>query len=99
MGVTSSRGKRPARLHSSMIGTRFSSINLRVVSRTSFSSSVSRESYWMKSTPRYFIAGIESSQAESETYERSRRAGAGSNAPNSAFHVFTGGRDSHDQYN
>ena len=42
MGLTSSRGKRPARLHSSMMGIRLSSMNLRVVSRTRRSSSVSR---------------------------------------------------------
>src|SRR5712671_2181854 len=58
MGLTSSRGKRPARLHSSMIGMRLSSMNLRVVSRTSNSSSVSRESNWMKSTPRNLMAGM-----------------------------------------
>src|SRR5215471_10904227 len=59
MGLTSSRGKRPARLHSSIIGIRLSSMNWRVVSRTSFSSSVSRESYCRKSTPRNLMAGME----------------------------------------
>src|ERR1035441_2594898 len=58
MGLTSSRGKRPARLHSSMIGTRLSSMNLRVVSRTRRSSSLSRESKAMKSTPRNLMADI-----------------------------------------
>src|SRR5207302_8616525 len=58
MGLTSSRGNRPARLHSSIIGIRLSSMNWRVVSRTSRSSSVSRESYWMKSTPRNLMAGM-----------------------------------------
>src|SRR5580692_3441568 len=52
MGLTSSRGKRPARLHSSMMGMRLSSMNLREVSRTRSSSSVSRASKPMKSTPR-----------------------------------------------
>src|SRR5579862_1177400 len=54
MGLTNSRGKRPARLHSSIIGIRLSSINLREVSRTSRSSSLSSASNWMKSTPRNF---------------------------------------------
>src|ERR1700734_448486 len=58
MGLTSSRGKRPARLHSSIIGIRLSSMNWRVVSRTSRSSSVSSESNWMKSTPRNLMAGM-----------------------------------------
>ena len=52
MGLTSSRGKRPARLHSSMMGMRLSSMNCREVSRTRRSSSVSRVSNSMKSTPR-----------------------------------------------
>src|SRR5690348_9639952 len=56
MGFTSSRGKRPSRLHSSMIGMRFSSMNLRVLSRTSRSSSLSSMSYSMKSTPRNLMA-------------------------------------------
>src|SRR6476660_8487798 len=56
MGFTSSLGKRPARLHSSMMGMRLSSINLRVVSRTRRSSSVSKESNSRKSTPRNLIA-------------------------------------------
>src|SRR5580698_2832975 len=54
MGLTSSRGKRPARLHSSMMGMRLSSMNLRAVSRTRSSSSVSSASKPMKSTPRNF---------------------------------------------
>src|ERR1700690_868315 len=58
MGLTSSRGKRPARLHSSMMGMRLSSMNWRVVSRTRRSSSVSSESNWMKSTPRNLMAGM-----------------------------------------
>src|SRR5580700_5429550 len=58
MGLTSSRGKRPARLHSSMMGTRLSSMNWRVVLRTRRSSSVSSESNWMKSTPRNLMAGM-----------------------------------------
>src|SRR5580698_1438154 len=58
MGLTSSRGKRPARLHSSMMGTRLSSMNWRVVLRTRRSSSVSSESKWMKSTPRNLMAGM-----------------------------------------
>src|SRR6266849_1430260 len=56
MGLTSSRGKRPARLHSSMMGIRLSSMNLRAVSRTRRSSSVRRVSKAMKSTPRNFRA-------------------------------------------
>src|SRR5258708_4101000 len=56
MGLTSSRGKRPARLHSSIMGMRLSSMNLRAVSRTRRSSSVSRVSKAMKSTPRNLIA-------------------------------------------
>src|SRR5450631_3489842 len=56
MGLTSSRGNRPARLHSSMMGMRLSSMNLRAVSRTRRSSSVSRVSKAMKSTPRNFRA-------------------------------------------
>src|SRR5882757_2582401 len=56
MGLTSSFGNRPARLHSSMMGMRLSSINLRVVSRTRRSSSVSRESNSRKSTPRNLMA-------------------------------------------
>src|ERR1051326_2088553 len=64
MGFTNSRGKRPARLHSSMMGIRLSSMNLRVVSRTSFSSSVRSESYWRKSTPRNLIAGMSESPEE-----------------------------------
>src|SRR4029077_18749283 len=56
MGFTSSLGKRPARLHSSMMGMRLSSINLRVVSRTRRSSSVSKESNSRKSTPRNLMA-------------------------------------------
>src|ERR1700722_12685866 len=58
MGFTNSRGKRPARLHSSIIGTRFSSMNLRAVSRTRRSSSLSKVSKSMKSTPRNLMAGI-----------------------------------------
>src|SRR6476620_9721031 len=56
MGFTSSLGKRPARLHSSMMGMRLSSMNLRVVSRTRRSSSVSKESNSRKSTPRNLMA-------------------------------------------
>src|SRR6185312_15959551 len=56
MGLTSSLGKRPARLHSSMMGMRLSSMNFRVVSRTRRSSSVSRESNSRKSTPRNLMA-------------------------------------------
>src|SRR5579863_7261466 len=58
MGLTSSRGNRPARLHSSIMGTRLSSMNWRVVSRTRRSSSVSSESNWIKSTPRNLIADM-----------------------------------------
>src|SRR5271170_8290602 len=54
MGLTNSLGKRPARLHSSMMGMRLSSMNLREVSRTRSSSSVRRASKPMKSTPRNF---------------------------------------------
>src|SRR5579859_560132 len=61
MGLTSSRGKRPSRLHSSMIGMRFSSMKRRAVSRTRRSSSVSRESNSMKSTPLNLKTGIFSS--------------------------------------
>src|SRR6266700_8324303 len=60
MGLTSSRGKRPARLHSSMMGTRLSSINFRVVSRTRRSSSLSSESKSIKSTPLNLMADMES---------------------------------------
>src|SRR5207248_11621117 len=56
MGLTSSRGKRPARLHSSMMGIKLSSMNLRAVSRTNRSSSLSRESNSRKSTPRNLMA-------------------------------------------
>src|SRR3984893_18730185 len=56
MGLTSSRGKWPARLHSSMMGISLSSMNFRVVSRTRRSSSVSKESNSRKSTPRNLIA-------------------------------------------
>src|SRR5262249_34148860 len=56
MGLTSSRGKWPARLHSSMIGMRLSSMNLRAVSRTRRSSSDSNVSKSMKSTPRNLMA-------------------------------------------
>src|ERR1700693_6170952 len=58
MGFTSSRGKRPARLHSSIMGMRLSSMNLRAVSRTRHSSSESRLSNSMKSTPRNLMAGM-----------------------------------------
>src|SRR5205085_6417848 len=58
MGFTNSRGKRPSRLHSSMIGIRFSSMKRRAVSRTSRSSSFSRESSSMKSTPLNLKGGI-----------------------------------------
>src|SRR5258708_2873565 len=77
MGLTSSRGKRPARLHSSMMGMRLSSINWRVVSRTSRSSSVRSESNWMKSTPRNLIAGMMNLHG-GQTYDGSRGTGAGS---------------------
>src|SRR5580693_1174305 len=76
MGLTSSRGKRPARLHSSMMGTRLSSMNLRVVSRTRRSSSVSSESNWMKSTPRNLMAGMMDLLA-GQTYDGSRGEGWG----------------------
>jgi len=71
MGLTSSRGKRPARLHSSMMGMRLSSMNLRVVSRTKRSSSESNESNWMKSTPRNLMAGMVN-LLRGQTYEGSR---------------------------
>src|SRR5216684_1011427 len=80
MGFTSSRGKRPARLHSSMIGTRLSSMKLRAVSRTRRSSSFSNASKPMKSTPRNLMAGItshptKSADRERETNQSSRAAG------------------------
>ncbi len=56
MGLISSLGKRPSRLHCSMMGMRFSSMNLRVLSRTSRSSSLSSVSNSMKSTPLNLIA-------------------------------------------
>src|SRR5271157_4449354 len=56
MGLISSLGKRPSRLHSSMMGMRFSSMNLRVLSRTSRSSPLSSVSNSMKSTPLNLIA-------------------------------------------
>src|SRR5271166_4322479 len=56
MGLISSLGKRPSRLHCSMMGMRFSSMNLRVLSRTRRSSSVSSVSNSMKSTPLNFSA-------------------------------------------
>src|SRR5580700_4570020 len=77
MGLTSSRGKRPARLHSSMMGMRLSSMNWRVVSRTRRSSSVSSESNWMKSTPRNLMAGIMNLH-EGQTYDGSRGGRTGS---------------------
>src|SRR5947209_7270339 len=58
MGLTNSRGKRPSRLHCSIIGTRLSSIKRREVSRTSRSSSESSESNSMKSTPLNLKTGI-----------------------------------------
>src|SRR3984957_7580284 len=58
IGLANSRGKRPARLHSSMMGTRFSSMNFRAVSRTRRSSSLSKVSKSIKSTPRNLMAGI-----------------------------------------
>src|SRR5437660_7027979 len=58
MGLTNSRGKRPSRLHSSMMGMRLSSMNLRVLSRTRRSSSDSSESNSMKSTPLNLKGGI-----------------------------------------
>src|SRR5713226_3561621 len=80
MGFTSSRGKRPARLHSSMIGTRLSSMKLRAVSRTRRSSSFSNASKPMKSTPRNLMAGMtshltKSADSERETNQSSRAAG------------------------
>src|SRR5579871_65535 len=51
MGLTNSRGNRPSRLHCWMMGMTLSSTNLRVVSRTSRSSELRRESSSMKSTP------------------------------------------------
>src|SRR5271170_2173163 len=51
MGLTSSRGKRPSRLHCSMIGMRLSSMKSRAVLRVSSSSSESRLSNPRKSTP------------------------------------------------
>src|ERR1700743_874004 len=51
MGLISSLGKRAPRLHCLMMGTRFSSMNLRVLSRTSRSSSLSSVSNSIKSTP------------------------------------------------
>src|SRR6185437_3583856 len=59
MGFTSSRGKRPARLHSSIMGTRLSSMNFRVLSRTRRSSSESKESNSMKSTFLNLKGGIQ----------------------------------------
>src|SRR5271166_3417226 len=56
MGLISSLGKRPSRLHSSMMGMRLSSMNLRVLSRTSRSSSLSSASNSMKSTPLNLMA-------------------------------------------
>src|SRR5271166_4295127 len=56
MGLISSLGKRPSRLHSSMMGMRLSSMNLRVLSRTSRSSSLSSVSSSMKSTPLNLMA-------------------------------------------
>src|SRR5208282_4261483 len=70
IGFTSSRGNRSARLHSSMIGTRLSSINLRAVSRTRRSSSSSNVSKSMKSTPRNLMAGITSHPTKSANSER-----------------------------
>src|SRR5205085_6502273 len=58
IGLTNSRGKRPSRLHSSMMGTRLSSMNLRVLSRTRRSSSESSESNSMKLTPLNLKGGI-----------------------------------------
>src|SRR5947209_4481925 len=58
MGRTNSRRKRPSRLHCSMIGIRFSSINFRVLSRTSRSSGLRRESNSIKSTPLNLKTGI-----------------------------------------
>src|SRR5438874_9419824 len=59
IGFTSSRGKRPSRLHSSMIGTRLSSINFRVLSRTRRSSSENSESSSRKSTPLNLNGGMQ----------------------------------------
>src|SRR5258708_25984965 len=70
MGFASSRGNRPARLHSSMIGTRLSSMKLRAVSRTRRSSSFSNASKPMKSTPRNLMAGITSHPTKSTDKER-----------------------------
>src|SRR5271163_1782340 len=51
IGLTSSRGKRPSRLHCSMMGMRLSSMNSRAVLRVRSSSSVRRLSKLRKSTP------------------------------------------------
>src|SRR5208283_1513543 len=56
MGLISSFGKRPSRLHSSIMGIRLSSMNLRVLSRTRRSSSLSNVSSSMKSTPLNLMA-------------------------------------------
>src|SRR3954463_11908249 len=56
MGLMSSLGKRPSRLQGSMMGTTSFSMNLRVESRTRRSSSESRESNSIKSTPLNFNA-------------------------------------------
>src|SRR5205823_5096901 len=61
IGFTNSRGKRPSRLHASMIGIRLSSMNLRVLSRTRRSSSERSESNSMKSTPLNLKGGIQDS--------------------------------------
>src|ERR1017187_2259256 len=63
LGFTSSRGKRPSRLHASMMGMRLSSIKERVVSRTKHSFSERSESNSMKSTPWNLNAILVSSLA------------------------------------
>src|SRR3954468_16176295 len=56
MGLMSSLGKRPSRLQGSMMGMTSFSMNLRVESRTRRSSSESRVSNSIKSTPLNFNA-------------------------------------------
>src|SRR5215469_7402842 len=56
MGLMSSRGKRPSRLHCSMMGIRFSSMKRRVLSRTRRSSSERSVSISRKSTPLNLMA-------------------------------------------
>src|SRR5215469_1648560 len=77
MGLINSLGKRPARLHSSMMGIRLSSMNWRVVWRTRRSSSVNSESYWRKSTPRNLMAGMKVSVRYELTPDPSPPTGKG----------------------